>query len=121
MNEEARQRDKIRRDQAVRDNTLRALCAHKDGRDFLWWLLEQGNTFGVAFATDSAGRHDTGLSAFLAGKQSYGRLVLDEILRAAPEAYLSMTKENRMVKNDNRNNSGNSDDSGGNAPGGDES
>lgn len=113
MNEQAL-RDKIRKDQVLRDDTIRAMCSHRNGRDFLWWLLEQGNTFGVAFAVDDGGRHDAGKSAFLAGKQSYGRLVLDEILRAAPEAYLTMTKENRTVKNDNGTSSGTSgsDDSG---------
>lgn len=77
---------------------IKALAQHKDGRDFLWWLLEQGNTFGVAFAVGPDGRHDAGASAFMAGKQAYGCLVRDEIIATDPNIFLDLVKENRRVR-----------------------
>lgn len=73
--------------QGVQDEMLRALMDLPQGRKFMWWLLEQCNTFGSAFGPD------THLSYLAGGRQEVGKLLFAEIMRVCPDRYLAMVKE----------------------------
>lgn len=75
----------------MRQVTLKAILSHREGRDFFWWLLEQGNVHGETFSPDPY------ISAYAQGARSYGKKVLDEVLRTDANAYLIMIKENREI------------------------
>lgn len=68
-------------DYELRLDTLRTLVQHENGRQLLWWLLEQGRAIGYNPFTNNALT-----TAFNCGIQQVGALILNELITASPEA-----------------------------------
>lgn len=60
----------------------------RQGRRFLWKMLEKANVFRNAMTGNSQ-------TFFNLGAQSIGQDLLREITEASPEAYIQMMKENK--------------------------
>lgn len=83
---------------ASRATTIRALCQHRDGRDFLWWLMEQGSPFTCDLRFSEDGRTDIGRTGYASGWRGLGTLILGEVMDASPQGYVLMLTENRNLK-----------------------
>ena len=93
-----RNKDKLAQAAAGRGIVIRALCEHRGGRDFLWWLMEQGSPFTSSFRVDEQGRGDPMRTAYAEGWRGLGTCILGEIMEASPQGYVLMLTENRNVK-----------------------
>lgn len=69
------------------DDAVGALLQARNGRDFLWWLLEIGKVGLQPFARDPI------FMGFNCGELNVGQQVLDRIVTVNPEGYLRMLKE----------------------------
>ena len=74
------------------------LCNSRLGRNFLWWLCEQGSPFATSMRYDDTNRADPMRVAYAEGWRGLGSLILAEIMEAAPNGYVLMLSENRNVK-----------------------
>lgn len=83
----ARKRAAGRRDQRLR-NTLVGILSVRDGREWVWDLLERCNVYSQSFVQ---GEPDA--TAFNEGRRSVGNRLLAEIVRADPQAMITMMKE----------------------------
>lgn len=63
------------------------LLETKQGRAWAWWLLGQCGVFRTSFTGNST-------TFFNEGKRDIGLLLLGDITREFPDAYMTMTKEN---------------------------
>ena len=90
--------EKLRQEKASRAVVIRALCEHRGGRDWLWWLAEQGSPFASSMRFDSSERADPVRIGYAEGWRGLGTLILGEIMDASPNGYVLMLTENRNVK-----------------------
>lgn len=90
--------DKARSAQDSRDIVIRVLCGERGGRDFLWWILEQGSPYSSAMRYDEQGRGDQMRTAYAAGWHDLGALIMQEVMRADSAGYVRMLTENRNVE-----------------------
>lgn len=75
-------------DKRAVDEAIKALVQLKEGRMFLYWLLDIGMAIGTnAFATNAM------ITAFNCGQQNVGNQVLGRLCEVAPDSYLQMLKE----------------------------
>jgi len=91
----AEQAEEVRRQ---RERELGDLChvmASKQGRRFVWRLLEQAGVFRLSFSTDPS------LTAFNEGNRNYGLVTFNEMLEACPERFADMQREQRELKERN--------------------
>ena len=85
----AAKRMESREDREVND--IRYVLNDKRGRRFLWRLLNECKVFESIWVP-SAGIH------YNAGKQDVGHFLMAEIVKASEDAYLLMTKEAKLAK-----------------------
>jgi len=74
--------------EAERMAGLGTLLATKQGRAWAWDLLGKCGVFRTSFTGNSA-------TFFNEGKRDIGLMVMADITREFPDAYMAMTKENR--------------------------
>ena len=63
------------------------------GRAYFWHLLERAHVFSTSWSPDAS------RTAFLEGERNMGLKVLADIQTAAPDQYLTMTKEAKEDSN----------------------
>ena len=83
-----RKRDVGRRQRAHR-GVLRQIMATPLGREWLWHFLSDCHVFGNPF---TPGAPD--VTNFNLGEQNVGKRLMDQALRADPQAYVQMQTEN---------------------------
>ena len=86
---------------------LANLTSTPQGRRALWWLLGECGTFQNSFDGDAL------TSAYAAGKQAIGQLLIERMGLADPDAFLVAMKENQdaeRARDSARNNLGDGDD-----------
>ena len=71
--------------------TLVGILSIKDGREWIWALLESCNVFSQSFV-----QGEPESTAFNEGKRSVGNRLLAEITSGAPEAFVQMMKESKQ-------------------------
>lgn len=81
-----------KKDLITRENVIRTLMGHHDGRRFLWLQLEEANVFAQTFIP---GQPDT--TAFAEGRRSLGLRLLADVTKWTPADYMRMTQENAAV------------------------
>lgn len=69
------------------DNVLAALMERREGREFIWALLERCRIYEVSFSSDAP------LMAFREGHRNVGLQLVADVMRVSPEDYLTMAKE----------------------------
>lgn len=79
--------DKEKNRQAMVDTALSALLAKREGREFVWWLLEIGRVAQQPFTVDPY------RTAFLCGELNVGQQILARLLEKFPEGYLEILQE----------------------------
>lgn len=72
-------------------NDIRFLLSREQGRRFLWRCLERCGVYRSSFTGNSQ-------TFFNEGERNIGLFILDDIMEAAPDAYLLMLKENKGDK-----------------------
>jgi len=70
------------------DEYLRQSLKSRAGRDFFWRLLERCHAFETSY---QAGSFD--MTAFREGERTLGLMIIAQILRVAPEAWMQMMQE----------------------------
>jgi hypothetical protein len=70
------------------DSFLARALLTRDGRRFLWWLLQIGQVGQQPFSTNDR------VTAFNCGELNVGNKVLARITAVAPEGYVQMQQEN---------------------------
>ena len=69
------------------DGCVAALLSHRDGREYLYWLLEMGQIGHQPFTANAL------TTAFNCGSLNIGQQILAHIIEVAPDGYLKMLKE----------------------------
>jgi hypothetical protein len=87
----ARREDKLHR--TGRNLAIRRLMQDPDGRRFVWDILADCGVFRTPFAMDPYA------TAFNAGKQSVGQMLLAEVTAVVPELYIQMLQEPKDEEN----------------------
>ena len=80
---EAKIKAKLQQDQF--DNSLKAILATSEGQTVLWKILSDCRLFQSSFTGSSE-------TFFLEGKRSVGLMLLADIMRIDPEAFIKMQK-----------------------------
>ena len=80
---EAKIKAKLQQDQF--DNSLKAILATNEGQTVLWKILSDCRLFQSSFTGSSE-------TFFLEGKRSVGLMLLADIMRIDPEAFIKMQK-----------------------------
>jgi hypothetical protein len=75
-------------DETAISDAISALQQHRQGRKFLWWLLEIGGVGQQPYATNAL------QTSFNCGTLNVGNQILEAIVATAPEGYLTIMKEN---------------------------
>ena len=88
MNEEKLKRRWLKEDELKIDSAVSQAIADKEGRKFLWWLLEIGRIGTQPYSGNALN------TAFSCGELNVGQRILDRIISVSPEGYLLMMKEN---------------------------
>jgi hypothetical protein len=88
MNENKIKRRWQREDEAAISDAIAALQQHRQGRKFLWWLLEIGGVGQQPYANNAL------QTSFNCGTLNVGNQILEALVATAPEGYLTMMKEN---------------------------
>lgn len=77
---------------------LRAMCLHRQGRDLLWFFMESANPYDSSMRYDDTGRGDAMRTSYAEGFRGHGTMIMGEVMRADPNAYVLMLTENRNLK-----------------------
>jgi hypothetical protein len=88
MNENTLKRRWAREDEEAIREALAALAQHRQGRKFLWWLLQIGGVGQQPYVNNAL------QTAFNCGTLNVGNQVLEAIAVAVPDGYIQMMKEN---------------------------
>jgi hypothetical protein len=94
MNIEKMKRRWQREDEDRINSAVSAAISSREGRKFLWWLLEIGRVGTQPFTTNALN------TAFGCGELNVGQRILDRIVSNFPEGYLTMMKENNDEVNE---------------------
>lgn len=78
------------------DAAVGALLQHRDGREFLWWLLEIGRYGQNTFATNALNM------SFACGEANVGLRVWAKICEVNPDGFLAMMKEQQDERHPQR-------------------
>ena len=92
--------DKERREDL---DDVRSVMAIAAGRRMIWRILEAGRIFQSSFSSDAL------VTAFHEGQRNAALALWNDVMEAAPERYLTMTKgiqEREARRNERRNSSG---------------
>ena len=81
---------KARDSRKVQLSDIRFILDSKQGRRFIWRLLEEAKVFGSIWE-QSAKIH------YNAGKQDFGHYILGELTEARPEALLQMMQDAKKI------------------------
>ena len=87
-----RKRRKADRSESTRIAAFRAVMATREGRQYLWWLLEQCGVFRTSFTGDST-------TFFNEGGRNVGLILIADINAACPEQYVVMLTEAKEDSN----------------------
>jgi hypothetical protein len=87
-------------EQELELDELRWLMAAKQGRRFMWRLLERAGIYRVSFTGDALS------TAFNEGTKNEGRYLLGLVTKHLPERYLEMLKEARTYERRNASSTG---------------
>lgn len=68
---------------------LRWLMEQKRGRRVVWRILEEAGIYRSVFHTSGS------VMAFNEGQRNAGLRLLDQVMRAAPQQYMTMLEEHR--------------------------
>lgn len=85
-------RTKAGRERKEQYAALRKLLATPAGRTWLWRLLEASHIYATSFVQGDA--HAT---SFQEGERNLGLRILSDVLAADPQAFLTMSKENKSA------------------------
>ena len=88
--EERRAADAERAQKRANHDTLRKIMHNRDGRLWLYRLLERCNIYGSSF---EPGQPD--VTAFRLGQENIGRQLMVDAMEASSELYIRMVKEQR--------------------------
>lgn len=88
MNENTLKRRWAREDEEAIREALIALQQHRQGRKFLWWLLQIGGVGQQPYANNAL------QTAFNCGTLNVGNQILEAVAAATPDGYIKMMKEN---------------------------
>lgn len=69
-------------------DSLYAIMQLKEGRNFVWWLLEEAGVFRTSFTGNST-------TFFNEGQRNIGLKVMAILNEKCPDLYLKMLKENK--------------------------
>lgn len=83
-------RKRTKREDRERQDALRALMGTKQGRSWLWWLLEKCHVNHTSFDVNPS------LMAFREGERNIGLIVTAEAIAASPGLYLKMREEQNV-------------------------
>lgn len=83
---ERAKKEKTGRDRELDD--LRVILETRHGRRFIWRMLSASELFAVAEVMNAS-------IYALEGKRKLGKLLFNDVMEAAPEAYLLMMKESK--------------------------
>lgn len=75
------------------ESDLKVLMSKRQGRRFVWRLLERAGVFQPVFNTNAMAM------AFAEGKRNYGLHILAQIHAVCPEQYTTMIKERHDDRN----------------------
>lgn len=81
-------RKKAGRKKAQRLMVIEALMQHADGRRWLYGLLDRCHVFGNPLV-----QGDPYATHFMIGESNIGRIILADVVAAAPEQYVVMCRE----------------------------
>lgn len=81
-------RDARKRERLAMDDGLRSLVSSYEGRRYIWWLLEVSRALGHNAFAETPER-----TAFNCGQQNVGQQILHHLIEVAPDAYLTLLKE----------------------------
>ena len=98
-------REARKREQLAMDDGLKSLVSSYEGRRYIWWLLEVSRALGHNAFADTPE-----MTAFNCGQQNVGQQILNHLIEVAPDAYLTLLKEEYDERYNNPS-GGNSDDS----------
>ncbi len=87
MNIDKRQRTYERQKKADIDAVVSALLTHREGRKYLWWLLEIGRIGQQPFTSNAL------TTSFNCGELNVGQQILSRIIEVNPAGYVQMQKE----------------------------
>lgn len=85
--EERRARERARNEALEIDSAISALLKRKDGRRFLWWLLQIGQINLQPFTNNALS------TAFNCGKLDVGNQILARIMEVDPSSFVTMQQE----------------------------
>lgn len=80
-------RRQAKREQQLREKVIGALLAHREGRDFLWWLLGIGKIGPNPFTANAL------TTSFNCGELNVGQQIQAAIIEASPAGYVQLIKE----------------------------
>lgn len=87
--DQVKERGRKQKTERERDlDDLRAILDTKGGRRFIWRLLAASELFAVSEVMNAS-------IYALEGKRKLGKLLFNDVMEAAPEAYLLMMKESK--------------------------
>lgn len=84
--QERGKKEKFGRDREMDD--LRSILASRSGRRFIWRFLVASELFAVSEVMNAS-------IYALEGKRKLGKVLFNDVMEAAPEAYLLMMKESK--------------------------
>lgn len=82
----------IKRNETQRIDTLKTIMGTKNGREYMWWLLEQCGAFRTSIAGDPYRTY------FNEGQRNIGLIVLSEIHKYCSGDYVLMVNEAQTFK-----------------------
>jgi len=87
-----RKKRKAERNENSRIAAFRAVMATREGRQYVWWLLEQCGIFRTSFTGNST-------TFFNEGQRNVGLVLIADINAACPEQYIVMLTEAKEDSN----------------------
>lgn len=89
MNDEDKRRRYAKLDKEMRDSAVSSLLQHKNGRKYLWWLMQIGGIGAQPYRRNAL---DT---AFNCGTLDVGQQILAHVTEVDPAGFVQMQKENQ--------------------------
>lgn len=83
--EDAAERQTLEREQRL--ESTRRMLATREGRDFVWRVLDRAGIFALSYTGDQE-------TFFREGQRNIGLFVLDDVLAAEPDILHKLMKEN---------------------------
>jgi len=84
----SKRKTKAEQEQARRDVALRQIMATREGRAWMYWILNFAGVFRLSFAGEA-----THATAFNEGQRNVGQILFADVNRVTPAQYLTMMTE----------------------------